>query len=1618
MLSTRIKHNLLSPLIWFVIIASISLDASNVLSSRPTKRQLKAKVGQAEPGQPSRSLGGSQIPGKPLFQPLGDDLIEDPPTSQNGPDQIAEKAESRFEKLKEKMKETLERMATPQDLNVDEEVTLENICDPLKINDPDSFIKPYIVDQFKESTMNVIETALSAKSTLQVHFDSVNLYSQTLAKFNAELVQKLSMYFESSRIKTVIYFVSSMLTLAPSIKLGKSKSDPLLKKFVTEITTYTFSEKALENQSDQMIEIYKQMNQGDPQLKKYYTDMFPLAKGEVDARVANDKAIAMATCSVILGITRIFVSGTKDPAFVKLGKIQEDLPSTKSFLYKYFEAFKPVFWIETSSIGLPTLDPKKPKNFLENCNEFATPNKKYLNLFGFISFLKVGKDLSDPALKFEARSFFTKSTLKLLKEANNLKYRTIVDFDLFVMYCENDSTDDMFNFLLSYQTTFVPFNYNLINDIHKVPYWTGLPIPFPSDYHLSVFTESKKGVLKKEDEDLVQATLHVNKLLSSIYLLYVFDREIKWTETATLKEETEAIIEVYKRLFAHWTDPVLVDKIVENNIIKAEIVTTYYLDILNYLCTKIGNCGSLPNDKIKIVIKKYVVVVKTVITITTYAWSKEFLTFGTQDAIQTLGMAFTAALKTVGFTTVNWYCVGNMNSKDCKETLDIYNRFVVVIDTHIFKKLVQLEEEDTKYGQPKGFFATVLINTLLRFKVPTKVSESSFIILSHFFKYILINKAQIIKIPNIATTLKAILIHFKTVIVQYKGKYDHLVFFELFNTVFGEGQVNPSTGGIRLKVSVTLEHVKLIEDFLYQIVVPDIGKMPSPAKEQKLKALFTILKNISVRVQKKLDPSKKIVAKMEDWLKEKAAEYAETPDALFESIIKLSRVALILRTNTFFKSYNVGVFVGFKSLREYSRQNPLTVIYNFFILAAEEAVNDHFEIGDMAEHLLDKIKGCMVKNGGVIYDVANLAECPWSFRKYGELYYFVLYSLKKSVNKGEMQIVDYYQPNEPLVHIRIFVTVVSAASHIKADYLTECNSDEEKNKPLCLVFRVLFAVWDHVDNTDTEAWTPEEFIEVLRLIFDPLSPEDKVKFKFILLAVAEVLTYMTTQPLHYDRYLSLFDTSRASILNKQSDLKSAENKGIVTKIITFLEKKFYIIDPKDTKEVQMMAIYLRRTFSKIDYNTLEKPSRQAVSSLMASSAKTLELYFKFEDIYNMSLFKIVLAFAYGAEYDKIALFLAQQEIFLQIPKMNNPAKEETVENFLFLMACPDIKEYEDEKKFPDIKKSCGPKIMKIEISESTRVQYTLKFYKLLQGIYGVEISESETGIKADTDIEIKQELDISTNTDHQRIEYGVEKNIIYEETTHTTNIVKQIGSITTEITSVKKFDPYGIIEEKKTVVTKPTIGGNTDYYFVNRETYPPYRISYGPYTQINPGQYSIVGQSRFSYPSTSTITSNNLYPSTSYNIQQKLNEMKQLNYVTDTKGTTVTAQTKTTAQKKKIRVVLEFDIENENIADSETHFFEKQSQNLIANIKTGIEKSPFKDNIKLVSQKMEVSSHPQVTGLSSRTVDVKEIRSSQHEFNEINQMTSTNAFNGFTGFNKSRFSMTGSTTFKRMLTLR
>ena len=862
-----------------------------------------------------------------------------------------------------------------------------------------------------------------------------------------------------------------------------------------------------------------------------------------------------------------------------------------------------------------------------------------------------------------------------------------MNFDLFVMFHENDSSNDVFNYLLEYQSIFVPFHFNFLSDFTKVLFWDPKPIELPTPYFIK-----KYQTASPTDVATIDNGWHMHAVLNAIYMMYVYIRVPSVASpTQALKMEDSPSIDTYKKILALLLNLEEIKKLIEGGFIEVDVVMKHYFDILNYVCTKAGDCKSINEGNVGPIFKFYTLVKVTVITIKSYTWVIEITTVIQKLTVPDYAKLFLEELAKIKFVKITDDCI-SLDPKKCAEIVKIYTQFTTLISTFIFQKITFYEGEDKKLNQPAGFVVNTIIKVLWTYedkalgKVLTKMA-----IHVYLFRYLLEKKDDWLKVPGISVVLQGILVVIKQVLFVKQSSYDHKVFLELLKRVFGRGQVLPD-GGIKLKVSVTKEHVVLIEQFLYVVVVQRLRadkNAKKPDVDATLASVFDVLKNMYLRLQMRGgQPAATHLKDIATWEATMANAADKSPKKLYDDIMMFARSELVLRSSGFFRLFNVNQFKGFAGLRDYERQNPLTVVYNFLILTLNEA-DKRFDVLDMTEYLLfSKIKFCMEATGGEQFDEANRAVCIWSHRKYAELYYFALYAYRVST-KSEVSIVEYFKKDEPLVHVRIFVAVMVNEKEMKAEYARACESSTTELESMCMLVKLYDIAWNHVANTDKEALSTEEFNTRLMTSVNEDNPAELKRFKYALLGVVEVLTYMSTKSIHYDRLLSFMDYSRTRTIQRSSLTNNL--KSVVDTQLKFFEKKIFALDANEKgcgSECLGLATYLRRTFGKLDYSASESRMRAGVSGMLTDSFKVFDKFFTYAELENLSQFKSLLSFAYGVEFKKLAEFLIRRNIFLQIPNMNNPNHEKNFEFIVLFIACDSMTNYEASKAVKGQKTDC------------------------------------------------------------------------------------------------------------------------------------------------------------------------------------------------------------------------------------------------------------------------------------------------------------------------------------------
>ena len=610
------------------------------------------------------------------------------------------------------------------------------------------------------------------------------------------------------------------------------------------------------------------------------------------------------------------------------------------------------------------------------------------------------------------------------------------------------------------------------------------------------------------------------------------------------------------------------------------------------------------------------------------------------------------------------------------------------------------------------------------------------------------------------------------------------------------------------QISFGLEDAEEYETFsgliYYQMFLPALltilskkgGDNEIQALSQKFDKTVMVKLNAMISDSKVVDVIFDSVAKKG---KTNLMDYFKTTPSMKNFKVRIQhirRVQFFQSITGFFQRFNLGSKM-FYSMRQSTFQNPAAVLANFFHMFHQFSQVYKGDFTDFYEFVFDRIKYCMEKSQFFGENGSDDTQCPWSYRKYAELYYFVKYDNIKSTHSDE-SLFEYHRANENIIHARIFMASMHNADEPKKELDELCSQESNNGSQFCFAWLAKNLIWDHVKTTTAKSISTEEFNQKLFELSQEFSGLSALQLKFGLLLAGECIDYFADQgSLTFDRYVNFFDYHKV-ILNPNS--KNPVDK----KMSKYYTSRIYSLSSEDKQEaalsLQQYSTYLKLTFAKRTYSEDEMMTQIAVDSLLSQPKEIIEQALKYGEYTNVYLYKVLLMFARGNDqFSKLAEILIDNEAFLETPLINNRKKDEIISKIIQYVSCSLWENETDNGKgvnnariFKDIRNKNKGTVCRTKDREPASVERAPIFVVRLRRQLGSEIIESTLkGMETVVNSVQKDQPSLINvpNDDEDFLEFKEETEVLVEDQT-------QINDV--KLNSYFEKSPVKVMQKQKT----------------------------------------------------------------------------------------------------------------------------------------------------------------------------------------------------------------------------
>jgi hypothetical protein len=1285
---------------------------------------------------------------------------------------------ARFNKFHKRMEYVIGRMPNAEEVQKRFQITFENICDSKRMGNIQLSMSTYITDVFEKSQLKMQSTNAVLKDTLLKHFIQINSYTTTLNKYTEKIVTSFVTLYFGVRMQTILAYIASILNQKYIVKLAKTGT-PEVDSFQRALTFYMFKKETLESDLTSMNELVLAYR-SDALKSKYYEVNFSsgnikASPGDITTRKQKDEEVIKGTCSAILSTFAVYLNN--DQAVKKsMTDIFKALPSSYGFFKQFLNLYAVYVVGGYDDVG-ELLDKggkpgTEPTKVIQDCKEFKG-TKVYKDIFSFVSFNKIGVDFREDKTKFTAREFFYRAFFTNVKKGVPSEAEQLVEYDMFVLHAKSDENIELEELFVRFGLLNLPFHYLFMNDFSVVLFYDFPEVKTLSFKQYYMFRTSTPKPTELQVKGMSQAE-DLLTILTMIYKTYVYMRfnikdELSKYDKVAMNQVTA--VQVYTKMLAILTDEAHVAKLVENAYLPLTDFASYYLHLLNYVCTKLGKTCTIPEGPVLKIIAKYKIVLRTIYKITII---ETILTiykkYKEGDKIQQLKDKLTK----IKFIKFQEQC-RDLNAKipACKPVIDVYVIFIKFI-----MEVFSLKEPGV---------VDQLMEFTFSYEQQDLGEETQEIIYLYFFSFFNVCIKKGGQCPMKAAEFDG-LGFWVTFLKRVKRYYSEAIFSDdlkgyledfLHGYITNPKRYSPSTGHFIIKL--TESQFQFIEELYYFFIYKEYEKNP---KWPQTKAAMTLpkfqarmverLQRLSVifgvvptniyktfaEFEKKMKMEEAKVMRSEVAVKNPRDWKVRTQNGVFEAILTYSRLTIFLKGALFFKTFNPKDRSLFAIHDEYQFQNPLTVLFNYFSMLHDLADKNKFYLLHVNGHLYRQIKECLVHTSK--FDFVTSDACQFSHRKYAEMYFFVQFNYRMSSQNQNIPLAKNYDESIVPTHIRIFIASVMGHSSYLGLISQECSLPP--NTIFCIVLNLSILVKNHVVSTDKEQLTTQQFEnKVFGLIPDNLNDADITKYRFSLLGASEVVSYLSLRSQTTDRFTSFADWSTESTATS----KDPAIQDNLKRLKTLQTKGIFRIAKENKGDIDLLTSYLFRSFYKPTKTQGETKGSFGVSLVLKVGVSKLKEFLQIGSVVYVNSLKIFLVYAPRSMYLQLASLIVDQDIFLQIPFLNVHTFDFELNSLTQFLDCDQLQPGSVNFKGKKVSLECKAAPGKPDIKQS-------KFY--LDKIYNFIRKNNESIRKND----VKQVIDDNKEDPIAKPNYDSEKN-----------------TVTSKINSWMKGTTKLLIEEKR-----------------------------------------------------------------------------------------------------------------------------------------------------------------------------------------------------------------------------
>jgi len=1355
-----------------------------------------------------------------------------------------------------KVEQIMEKLGVSEETNPETMITIENVCDQLKMSSVDEWTIDYFTQFFMESATCMHTTGLNLKISIFKHLSRVESYRLVVQTYNLQILQRFTVVYLTARVMMILKAAGGFIGLKVKFKsftIDKVRpKDNQVATFLDELKKKMFRPDLIETTfKDFKFRVENlQMDTMENYYKKHFTEKD--GKGGVDTfyldtiKMGRDDQVVNGVCGLVITFIKLIVTDT--PAQKKfLDAFTTKTPVPMQYIKNFLQTFGRLFVPDLDDFGNPIKEQKswtgdkKVGFFRENCysmdakdlekdlseKKLDEARVKFVNVFSLLTFIIFGKDLNTKVAPFLARNFFSRTYMLNVMENTDAELLLIIQKDMFLLFTELKAEADFWEFFesaKSFKTDFI-FHIQFYNDFLVVPVEVNGKIALFSDAYgkPEIYPSFWALTLESSNQNAKDAARNMYMILNNIYLIYSYMKVDKSMPFKSIPFDGDVKL-VYHAIIKFLLNPTNVQAYYNSEIVKDKTIAEYYLDVLTYLCYKTGgDCSEYSKQEFKVpeTIKILTETLNFKMTITILiSYKTIFKTYILMNKLNTMLKETRDKFNQLTLKKIIWKCRNLVDSADadCKGHVEIYTKWL-----EIFKGM--FKEEFLAFSR-RSF------ELVLTYKHPTLGEETTRVFMIYILKYVYEEKKNIQKITAVQKKVLGIIL--KTLLPIMRSQYSsflsdkihyNFLFFlyRLFETV-------PKLQEFKRNFKITQEFEYVdIKTILFHVVAPKLSQpdkapilpehkrtMTGAGKinQERFQNYVSVILKVIVNMKNKMNlepgaPKKTDKEAIDQWKAEfklqPPPENDNNPDPelyikWIEVYTKLSMYAQIFRFFDVFQADNQKL----ESLLGYQSQNFMNVFYNYFIIVSHSIASGVSDIYDFQEYIYEKMNACMIASAQDQPNPEMMAICHnLSHRKWAELYYFVKYMYVVINGTPGISVLDYYDNNEPITNARVFISIAQTLD-FTVTMTSFCTDDLKKIQVLCMAFGILDIVKSHIQSTSQKSLSVEE---VNDKIYDDYggdkSPEAIKKLQTALLIVSDTLKYYSESKIETSRFEAFFDYTRAETLFAVSS--NPQIKAFINKKHEFYDKKVFIMQANDELSKKFLTSYLRRTFVKYVKDPNEEPIQLAVNKLLESKPQIIERFFVTTNLPDFHYLKPILQYTDSNNYNKMAELMINNNIFLQIPSMNDPKTDALWIPLIEYVGCTtyaNVAAYEDARKKnnPKSGKSNFPCQYKVNAGDSIVYLKRLLEYISIKGRLH----------KLDSDLEIEQFNEDITKSDivkeqiesHQIITDEIktieqDANKVLEENRKTIDSMVKTASMKSIVSKQESFVKTEVITEQK-----------------------------------------------------------------------------------------------------------------------------------------------------------------------------------------------------------------------------